>query len=291
MEKSKLVLGTAQLGMSYGINNGTGQPDKEESFSILDYAWKHGIDTFDTAPAYGTAEKLLGDWIRSRSLASRARIISKMKGDDAAILLQVCASLHALGIERLDGLLLHAQGDMYRRDVQMVLQNAKRDHMTDHIGVSTYSPTEAGDALGMGFDYIQVPYNVFDRRLDKNDFFERAKRYSVKVFARSPLLQGLLLTSPDRIPPYLAHAQPHVTRFREIASTHGLTPLEAALMYVRAHEGIEYIVFGVETSSQLEQIIAAKMQIIDASCLSEMHETFVGLEESIIDPRLWKKDT
>ena len=77
--KKTLILGTVQLGMKYGLHNTHGQPTTEESFSILDAALAAGIDTLDTAWAYGTAEDVLGAWLRARSLAGKVRIISKMK--------------------------------------------------------------------------------------------------------------------------------------------------------------------------------------------------------------------
>ena len=78
-DNKKLVLGTVQLGMKYGLCNTHGQPTQEESFSILDAALAAGIDTFDTAFAYGTAEDMLGAWMQERSLAGKVRVISKMK--------------------------------------------------------------------------------------------------------------------------------------------------------------------------------------------------------------------
>ena len=53
MTVSELSLGTVQLGMSYGISNSTGKPDREEAFSILDTAAEEGITVLDTAAAYG----------------------------------------------------------------------------------------------------------------------------------------------------------------------------------------------------------------------------------------------
>ena len=46
----KLVLGTVQFGMDYGIANRSGQVSKEESDAILRLAWERGIRRFDTAP-------------------------------------------------------------------------------------------------------------------------------------------------------------------------------------------------------------------------------------------------
>ena len=45
----KLVIGSAQFGMSYGIANVHGRPTDIEIKSILDFASKHGINTIDTA--------------------------------------------------------------------------------------------------------------------------------------------------------------------------------------------------------------------------------------------------
>ena len=48
----KMVLGTAQFGMHYGIANRKGQVYHKEISAILDLAWDNGIDTLDTAKAH-----------------------------------------------------------------------------------------------------------------------------------------------------------------------------------------------------------------------------------------------
>ena len=118
MIKSRLVLGTTQLGMQYGLNNAVGQPPKGESFAILDAALKGGINTFDTAFAYGSAEDILGEWIESRGVQNKVFIISKMKphvlneypdGTKAAdtVVMEIKRSLKRLKLQKLDGYLLH----------------------------------------------------------------------------------------------------------------------------------------------------------------------------------------
>ena len=52
----QLCLGTAQFGMSYGITNSAGQVSINEVCRIVDLAFQHGIEFFDTAQAYGSAE-------------------------------------------------------------------------------------------------------------------------------------------------------------------------------------------------------------------------------------------
>ena len=48
---SELSLGTVQLGVSYGINNQSGKPDRTQAFGILDTALTNGISALDTAAA------------------------------------------------------------------------------------------------------------------------------------------------------------------------------------------------------------------------------------------------
>ena len=62
---NKLALGTVQFGMNYGINNSKGVPDDKEVISILDFAYKNGINTLDTAIGYGNCEERLGKLSKS----------------------------------------------------------------------------------------------------------------------------------------------------------------------------------------------------------------------------------
>lgn len=56
---SKLVLGTVQFGLQYGVNS-AGRPSVDAVRSILTEASKGGITTLDTSSAYGNSEEILG---------------------------------------------------------------------------------------------------------------------------------------------------------------------------------------------------------------------------------------
>ena len=58
MEK-KVILGTAQFGMNYGVTNKKGKVRRDEFLEILESANSFGIDTLDTAQDYGDAEELI----------------------------------------------------------------------------------------------------------------------------------------------------------------------------------------------------------------------------------------
>ena len=55
----RLALGTAQFGTAYGVANRSGRVSMSEGARILDYAWAVGMNTLDTAAAYGESERTL----------------------------------------------------------------------------------------------------------------------------------------------------------------------------------------------------------------------------------------
>ena len=73
----KMVLGTAQFGMDYGITNNSGKPSENEILKILDLAWDKGVRNFDTAPVYG-AEKVLGNYFLLNGLQDKVNIMTKI---------------------------------------------------------------------------------------------------------------------------------------------------------------------------------------------------------------------
>ena len=73
----KMVLGTAQFGLDYGITNLSGIPSEKEIYKILDFAWEKGVRSFDTAPGYGS-EKILGNFILVNGIQKKVRILTKI---------------------------------------------------------------------------------------------------------------------------------------------------------------------------------------------------------------------
>ena len=64
---SRLMLGTVQFGMPYGVANRMGQPDYGDVLAMVAAAIEGGVNCFDTAAAYGSSEEVLG---RAMSFAS-----------------------------------------------------------------------------------------------------------------------------------------------------------------------------------------------------------------------------
>ena len=99
----RLALGTAQFGIPYGIANTSGQVDQAEVQAILNYANLMGIDTLDTAIAYGESEKRLGNvgvsnW---KVISKLPEIPSDCKNLTKWVRSHVDKSLSRLGIKSL----------------------------------------------------------------------------------------------------------------------------------------------------------------------------------------------
>lgn len=296
---NKLCLGTAQLGLKYGIKNEMGrQPTSEESFLLLKSAIEYGINCFDTASAYGNAEDILGEFgIGNHNV----KVISKLKanmfnncnGNEIVSQIQseVELSLAKLKRDFLDGYLLHDVQDFYSEEIMYGLQLCKDKGLVKNIGVSIYEPVDALAAVKSDqIDYIQIPYNVFDQRLDQTEFFTMAKEKNVTVFARSSFLQGLLLMNIDKIPENLYMARPYLKKFHAIIEKYGYNPMEASFLFSYCHKGIDRVVFGVDTKEQLSSNLA----VLDRKqgfqpCYDELMGTFLEIERKIIVPSLWDK--
>lgn len=289
----KFCLGTVQMGQKYGVANALGrQPSQQESFSVLQVALDRGISYFDTASIYGTSEEVLGTF----HLAGRhgTHIISKLppgtEDSDKAVLEELRKTLNRLQADRVDGYLLHDARDMERQGIVRGLCKAKEKGLVGSIGVSVYEPGDAYYAVSASWvDYVQIPYNVLDQRLDEADFFYQAQRYGVKVFARSLFLQGLLTMEVDKLPEHLEDALPWLERFQSISREHGFARKDAAFLYGLLHPGIDYVVFGVDSLSQLEENLRIVQRVGEfKTCYEALHGAFRDVDRKIINPSLWR---
>lgn len=296
----KLVLGTVQFGLHYGINNKTGKPSRAKVFRMLDKVVEKGIEYIDTAAAYGDAEEILGEYLAARKGKVDLKIISKLmpnlitgkdQNPEAVVEHEVRASLSRLNKDYLDGYLLHTPANFYNERILNGLIKCKESGLIKNLGVSIYETKEALDAASSGVvDYIQIPYNVFDQRLNKTDFFKIAKEKNVTVFARSAFLQGLMLMDLGEIPAHLEIAKKHLEEYDQIIGKYNLSRLEASFFFSYANPDIDYLVFGVDNLEQLIEDIGLTEKTIDfAECYSELKDRFLDIDKSIIIPSLWAK--
>lgn len=296
---SKLCLGTVQFGMNYGVNNQIGrQPTRHESFEMLDYALENGIDTIDTARAYGDAEIVLGEYFKNRKdKKNDVKVISKLRpnvieegSDIRNVVIEECKNtLLRLNLEKLNGYLLHTPEYIYNNEILLALQKLKREKYVDNIGVSIYDLKEGIAAIKTGIvDYIQLPYSILDQRGSKTDFFRKAKQADITIFTRSAFLQGLFMMDMDNIPKYLLDSIVYIKMFEKVRKKYGLSKAEALINFVKYEKNIDYLVFGVEKKRQLVEDIYIYNKKIDVKdFVNEIKEKIDNVDKSIIFPSLW----
>lgn len=296
----QLCLGTAQFGMDYGVQ-GNLKLNKIQICELLDKALENGIMVFDTATEYGSAEAVLGEYVSRNNHKYTCNIISKLppkafvgvaEKDYVEVMDKSASeSMKRLNCEKLDGYLFHNSRDVFNKKRLRALYSLKTKGTIKNTGVSIYYPYEALVAANSEFvDYIQIPYNALDLRLDNEAFFQAAKKNKKTIFARSAFLQGLLTMNIEAIPAYAAHTISIVKQFQSIANEFGLSSLEACLVFVKACTSIDYLVFGVVNVEQLTEIVTVfrKIKSVDQSYISKIRDTFKNVDARIINPNLWR---
>jgi len=169
---SRLVLGTVQLGMPYGVANKTGQPDQAMSTEIIRKAWTLGIREFDTAQGYGNSETVLGNAFADLGISKDVSVISKFHPSVdhlhyRVMLKTLNESLQRLGVSSLQGMMLHHEKHLalWEKGLEKILCTFVEMKMVKHLGVSVHSPGKAIEALNKtNIDFVQLPSSILDRR-------------------------------------------------------------------------------------------------------------------------------
>ncbi len=291
-QPSRLTLGTAQIGMPYGIANRAGQPDAETTEAILDRAWACGMTCFDTARAYGDAENRLGAWLAKAG--ESAQVVSKFRAltDDAsaadAVRSEFDQSCTALRRDRIDVYLAHNVTDLERPGVVETLHAIRGAGRIGTFGASVYTPEQAMTALAVdGVGAIQAPLSVFNWSLADTGALSACAEAGVAVFARSVFVQGLVFVQPSALPDHLAGAAETIGAFRELAARHGLAPGALALGAVLSRSDITSVVLGAETPNQVTELAAMADTPIDSAIIDQAISLARGKPARLFDPSAW----
>ena len=290
----RLVLGTAQFGLAYGVTNRRGQVTAAEVARILAEADAAGIRRLDTAAGYGDSEAVLGRCLAQHPGFAVASKTPALPGDrvtaaDAArIAAGLRESLARLGRPKIDLLLLHHGIDLSKpggEHLAAALAAVKAGGLADRVGVSVYDAAELDGVLArFRPDLVQLPLNLFDQRLLRSGHVARLHDAGIAVQVRSAFLQGVLLAAPA-LPRHFAAFKPALARYAEMLAQTGLTPLTACLGFVLSQPEIDSLVFGVTGIDELRQIVAAVAR--PPAPLPDFGP-LASDDLELIDPRRWR---
>lgn len=245
----KLVLGTVQFGLQYGVNS-AGRPSQEAVKSILNEAAKGGITTLDTSSAYGNSEEVLGDSIAT---PGQFKIVSKYPKGVISVGEMFNSSMKRLKVDHLYGYLLH-HFEVYKNNPKVWDEfiALKESGKVQKIGFSLYTPEELEYILknGSPFDLIQVPFNIFDKKF--LPLMKELHEKGVEIHVRSTFLQGLFFKDRNALPEKLQPMKKYLLQLDEFSKKSGLSISEIALNYNLQNPYIDGVLIGVDNVEQLQ---------------------------------------
>jgi aryl-alcohol dehydrogenase-like predicted oxidoreductase len=293
-----LCLGTAQLGLPYGLGAAAGGLSASQVDDILTAAAAEGIDFFDTAAAYGDSEVRIGRWRAARPDRERLRIVTKipaLEGRGAAAAADSFRrSRDALGVARVEAVLTHRATDILEPDVAESLRGFVAQRSARTFGASVYTVEQARAALAVpGIGTLQVPANLLDRTAFTSGLVRDAAAQGVAVHVRSIFLQGILLGTPEALPEFLGEGAACLRALAAAAARAGRTMAEMALADVAGEAGVAALVVGVDTPGQLRDVAAAFARVrrdpVPPEVLGELRGIAATFPRGLVDPRQWRR--
>jgi aryl-alcohol dehydrogenase-like predicted oxidoreductase len=282
----KLVIGSAQLGMNYGLFNNR-KINHKEFKKIEKLVLKSKINFIDTAINYGDSENIIGSSkLKNLHIITKIKLPSKknIQVRDWA-LKEISKSLYKLKIKKIYGVLIHDYKDLlgkYGKDYLLSLQELKKKKIIKKIGISIYESHEIKKIWKFWKpDLIQVPFNPLDNRILDSGWVDVFRKFKVKIFARSVFLQGLLINEDNS---FIVNKNYLIllNKFKNWCYKNNISLLQACIHFVKQFKKIDYLVVGFNNYSQLKEIIDVfkKKQII-------IPKKFSTNKKNLIDPRKW----
>ena len=292
MEYNKLTRTSLNVSLiSLGTMMFGNQTNEQDSLSIMDYAFEHGVNFFDTANAYnqGESERIVGKWMKERrqKIILATKVFGQMGDDpnDAGlsrrnIFSAVDKSLKRLGTDYIDIYYMHAPD--YHTDLEETLQamdQLVREGKIRYPGVSNYAAWQMADILAIcdKRHYVrpiitQNVYNPITRGLE-NELVPFLKHHKMAMAIYNPIAGGLLAGKHRPGKPAantrFANNQTYYDRYwseenfqavdklTAIAYEQDMTILQLAMKWCASQDHVTTIISGVSKLDQIKQNIDA----------------------------------
>lgn len=279
---TKFILGSAQFGSKYGINQS--HTPKIELEKILKICQKSNIKIIDTALNYSNFKSSI-----TNSKLEKFKFITKLKFSDYDDFrkkeIDVKKNLSHLKKKSFYGILHHNIFDFSTHKIKKqihLLNSLKKKKLTKKIGVSIYSPKDLIKIKKIkNIDIIQFPLNIFDNRVIK--YLNTNKITNVELHARSIFLQGTLLNSYKKNYRFFKSDAKIFEKWEKWCQINTISKLQACINFAMSFKKLDFIVIGFNTSNQLIKFLKCKNNVT-----STYPKHFSKQNLKILDPRKWK---
>lgn len=244
--------------------------DQDEINRLVDKALEHGVNYFDTSPAYcqGKSEEATGIALSrhprdSYYIATKLSNFSPSTWSRETSLAMYHDSFKKLQTDHIDYLLLHSvgQGGLDQFNARYI-NNGVLDYLMAereagrirNLGFSYHGDINVFDWLVANhdkyrWDFVQIQLNYLDwkrpgeghnRSTDANYLYTELEKRGIPVVIMEPLLGGRLSSMPDHVVAHLKQREPQ----RSVASW--------AFRYAGTHPGVLTVLSGMTYMDHLE---------------------------------------
>lgn len=307
--RSGLKVSTLSMGtMTFGGTVMLGDTDVAGARRQIDMCLDHGVNVVDTANIYnaGRSEEIVGEVLAENGRRDRVILASKVRfpvGDGPNdnglsrhhIIAQCEASLRRLKTDVIDLYQVHEwDGTAPLEETIEALDTLLKQGKIRYVGCSNYSAWHLMKSLAIadahGFQRFvsqQIHYTL-EAREAEYELVPIAVDQGVGVMVWSPLAGGLLTGkyrrdgSTDGGRHTLGWSEPPirdenrlydiVEALGEVALDCGASPAQVALAWLLQRPGVDTVVMGARTESQLEDDLGAADLVLSADNVSRLDE-------------------
>jgi aryl-alcohol dehydrogenase-like predicted oxidoreductase len=285
----KLILGTVQFGLDYGISNTKGKPTKDKIFEIFNIAFDIGIRFLDTAQVYGNAHNIIGEFHKLQP--DKLFKINTKLPSGKIIDLKKLISLYIkeLNVSQIETLFFHSfESFSLNKEILPELLELKRNKKIKYIGISIYENEHAKSLIDNEcFDIIQLPFNLFDNIYQRGEILTRAKNNNKIIQTRSIFLQGLFFMKPNSSNLIARSLRKELIYIHEFCKFNKLKIEDLALNYVIAQDLIDFGIIGVNSPEELKANISSLSNInIVGQFFDEINQIKIK-DLNLLNPSKW----
>ena len=289
------ILGKTDLAISHiglGCVTFGREIGEDQSFEIMDYAYEHGINLFDTAEAYiyeshgqvQSSEAIIGKWMQRHACSSSIILQSKVAAplNRMHILETIRRSLDRLRTKYIDIVLFHTfDASSPLEESLEALAEARENGYIRFGGCSNFTVEQLRtallicDKLGLPrFETVEPIYNLVHRSIEQ-DLLPYCAEQQLGVTAYSPLGAGFLsgkhTGDPQDIAPgsrfalkpghqrlyYTSEGFQALSGLRHLASMTGVPLSQLALAWALRRSDITSVLVGARSAEHVHNAIVA----------------------------------
>lgn len=296
---SRIELGTVNFGLNYGITNKNGRLKREVIEDIVKYAASIGINTLDTANNYGDSQIVLksADIVKNFYICTKVSVPDqKVENKDLPQFLdnELEISMQSLGIKKLFRVLIHNPEMILRSQISTIIewmQEKKSSGVIQHFGLSVYGDNDIDTQLLLHIDSVQLPLSLYNQSSIESGLTKKLEINNCKICVRSIFLQGLLLQESYKWPLNINQSlKAHHSSIENVVGKSFSDVkdffIAASFKLALATRGVESVVIGVTTKSELEKISTALEKCFDMIKYDDLRKMKWD-DTNDLDPRFW----